>query len=203
MRVLIMGCGRVGSELSRALGEAGHEVTVIDKNPAAFDKYPPGEHARTIVGLGFDRDVLEEAGIRDADAFIADTSFSRRRTSTACGPTSRFSQPTSIPASSRPREKGAILLRSKPDQDIIIATSGEKSAKLHTKAVPLPDAIVQARKRFGLGIEQLTPMLAQKYGLEQDIVVGRDGLVHVPNKPGLGAAIDFKLIERKKITVLG
>ena len=71
MRVLIMGCGRVGSELSHALGEAGHEVTVIDKRAEAFDKYPPGDHARRIVGLGFDRDVLEEAGIRDADAFIA------------------------------------------------------------------------------------------------------------------------------------
>jgi len=71
MRVLIMGCGRVGSELSYALGEAGHEVTVIDKRAEAFDRYPPGDHARRIVGLGFDRDVLEEAGIRDADAFIA------------------------------------------------------------------------------------------------------------------------------------
>ena len=71
MRVLIMGCGRVGSELSHALGEAGHEVTVIDKRAEAFDRYPPGEHARQIVGLGFDRDVLEEAGIREMDAFIA------------------------------------------------------------------------------------------------------------------------------------
>ena len=50
--------------------------------------------------------------------------------------------------------------------------------------------------------EVLLPDGAQKYGLEQDIVVGRDGLVHVPNGPGLGAAIDFKLIERKKIAVL-
>jgi trk system potassium uptake protein TrkA len=71
MRVLIMGCGRVGSELSHALGDAGHEVTVIDKRAEAFDRYPPGEHAHKIVGLGFDRDVLEEAGIREADAFIA------------------------------------------------------------------------------------------------------------------------------------
>ena len=68
---MIMGCGRVGSELSHALGEAGHDVTVIDKRADAFDRYPPGEHARRIVGLGFDRDVLEEAGIRDTDAFIA------------------------------------------------------------------------------------------------------------------------------------
>jgi len=71
MRVLIMGCGRVGSELSHALGDAGHEVTVIDKRAEAFDRYPPGDQARRIVGLGFDRDVLEGAGIRQADAFIA------------------------------------------------------------------------------------------------------------------------------------
>ncbi len=50
--------------------------------------------------------------------------------------------------------------------------------------------------------EVLLPDGAQKYGLEQDIVVGKDGLVHVPNGPGLGAAIDFKLIERKKVAVL-
>ena len=71
MRVLIMGCGRVGSELSLALLEGGHDVTVIDKNPEAFWRYPPGEGARQMVGLGFDRELLEEAGIRDADAFIA------------------------------------------------------------------------------------------------------------------------------------
>jgi trk system potassium uptake protein TrkA len=71
MRVVIMGCGRVGSELSQTLGKAGHEVVVIDKKPAAFYRYPPGDHAKEIVGFGFDRDVLEEAGIRQADAFIA------------------------------------------------------------------------------------------------------------------------------------
>jgi L-alanine-DL-glutamate epimerase-like enolase superfamily enzyme len=51
--------------------------------------------------------------------------------------------------------------------------------------------------------EVLLPDGAQKYGLEQDIVVGRDGLVHVPNGPGLGAAIDFDLIKRKTVAVLG
>ena len=66
-----MGCGRVGSELALQLLEGEHEVAVIDKNPSAFVKYPPGTGAVTIVGLGFDRDVLEEAGIKEADAFVA------------------------------------------------------------------------------------------------------------------------------------
>src|SRR5438552_1646164 len=50
--------------------------------------------------------------------------------------------------------------------------------------------------------EVLLPDGAQKYGLEQDIVVDKQGLVHAPEGPGLGAAIDFKLIERKKLAVL-
>ncbi len=66
-----MGCGRVGSALSLQLLESGHDVTVVDKNPASFVKYPPGEGAKKVVGLGFDRDILEAAGIKDAEAFVA------------------------------------------------------------------------------------------------------------------------------------
>jgi trk system potassium uptake protein TrkA len=71
MKVVIMGCGRVGLQLTVELAQGGHEVAIIDKSPAAFEKLPPGFEAKTVVGLGFDRDTLEEAGIKDADAFIA------------------------------------------------------------------------------------------------------------------------------------
>ena len=50
--------------------------------------------------------------------------------------------------------------------------------------------------------EVLLPAAAQKYGLAQDIEVDKQGLVHAPNGPGLGAAIDFDLIERNKTAVL-
>jgi trk system potassium uptake protein TrkA len=71
MKVVIMGCGRVGTLLTQELCKAGHEVAVIDKNASAFDRLPPGFEAKQVVGLGFDRHVLEEAGIKEADAFIA------------------------------------------------------------------------------------------------------------------------------------
>jgi trk system potassium uptake protein len=71
VNAIIMGCGRVGILLTQELAKAGHEVSVIDKNPAAFDRLPPGFEAKTYVGLGFDRQVLEEAGIKEAEAFIA------------------------------------------------------------------------------------------------------------------------------------
>ena len=66
-----MGCGRVGAALTVELAKAGHSVSIIDKRPEAFDKLPPGFEAKTIVGLGFDREVLEEAGIKEAGAFVA------------------------------------------------------------------------------------------------------------------------------------
>lgn len=71
MHVVIMGCGRVGSALTVQLAGAGHSVAIIDKRPSAFDRLPPGFEAKTVVGLGFDREVMEEAGIKEADAFIA------------------------------------------------------------------------------------------------------------------------------------
>jgi trk system potassium uptake protein TrkA len=73
VRVIIVGCGRVGSELTIQLSKAGHDVTIVDKRPAAFDRLPPGFEARTLVGLGFDRELLVEAGVKEADAFISVT----------------------------------------------------------------------------------------------------------------------------------
>src|SRR5436190_14869499 len=71
VHVVIMGSGRVGVATSVALTQRGHSVAIIDKRSEAFDRLPPGFAARTIVGVGFDREVLEEAGIKQADAFIA------------------------------------------------------------------------------------------------------------------------------------
>lgn len=66
-----MGCGRVGAELTVQLSKTGHSVAVVDKRPEAFERLPPGFDAKKVVGIGFDREVLEEAGIQEADAFIA------------------------------------------------------------------------------------------------------------------------------------
>jgi len=71
MHVVIMGCGRVGSLLTVELGHAGHSIAIIDKREEAFDRLPPEFAAKTVVGLGFDREVLEEAGIKEAEAFVA------------------------------------------------------------------------------------------------------------------------------------
>ena len=66
-----MGCGRVGSTLTRSLEERGHTTSVIDINPEAFRRLGPDFRGDTVTGLGFDRGVLEEASIERADAFAA------------------------------------------------------------------------------------------------------------------------------------
>ncbi|WP_426868264.1 potassium channel family protein [Candidatus Planktophila versatilis] len=71
MHVVIMGCGRVGSSLATALEAAGHSVAIIDQSKDAFRRLGPDFKGRTVVGVGFDRDTLLEAGIDGADAFAA------------------------------------------------------------------------------------------------------------------------------------
>lgn len=71
MKVVIMGCGRVGAALATELDAAGHDVVVIDHEPRAFGRLSEDFTGRTVTGTGFDRDVLEGAGIRDAHAFAA------------------------------------------------------------------------------------------------------------------------------------
>jgi trk system potassium uptake protein TrkA len=66
-----MGCGRVGAGLAKELETAGHTVSVIDQNREAFRRLGPDFKGRTITGVGFDRDILLEAGIDSAGAFAA------------------------------------------------------------------------------------------------------------------------------------
>jgi trk system potassium uptake protein TrkA len=73
MRVIVVGCGRMGSELAARIAE-GHEVTVVDRDPRAFERLPAGFRGRTVTGVGFDRGVLVRAGVEGSDALAALTS---------------------------------------------------------------------------------------------------------------------------------
>ncbi len=71
MHVVVMGCGRVGSAIARRLEHIGHSVAVIDQDPEAFRRLGPEFTGRQVTGLGFDRQVLLDAGIDAAGAFAA------------------------------------------------------------------------------------------------------------------------------------
>lgn len=71
MHVVIMGCGRVGASLAKALERLDHQVAVIDKDPQSFRRLGSDFHGQQVVGNGFDRNVLIEAGVERAGAFAA------------------------------------------------------------------------------------------------------------------------------------
>jgi trk system potassium uptake protein len=73
MKIIIIGCGRMGSGLARTLSLRGHTVTVVDREKGNFERLGAGFKGQSIVGVGFDRDVLMAAGIQRADALAAVT----------------------------------------------------------------------------------------------------------------------------------
>src|SRR3712207_5551766 len=80
MNVLIVGAGRVGSSVAKAALADGHEVSVLDEDPLSHERLEVGLEAswedaggRFTVGTALEMDALLEAGIEDADVFIAST----------------------------------------------------------------------------------------------------------------------------------
>lgn len=71
MKVIIMGCGRVGVQLSRLMDSEGHDVTVIDPDAKNLANLGAEFKGHKLNGVGFDRDVLIKAGVEQADAFVA------------------------------------------------------------------------------------------------------------------------------------
>jgi trk system potassium uptake protein TrkA len=75
MKIVILGCGRVGARLAAFMEQEGHAVSIIDSLPDSFDRLPDGFKGKTTLGTGIDVDVLKVAGIEGADAFAAVTNF--------------------------------------------------------------------------------------------------------------------------------
>lgn len=71
MKVIVMGCGRVGEQVARIMAAEGHAVSVIDYSAQALDRLGADFKGRKVLGVGFDRSTLIEAGIEEADAFAA------------------------------------------------------------------------------------------------------------------------------------
>jgi trk system potassium uptake protein len=73
MRVIIVGCGRVGCHLANTLSAERHEVVVIDKTPGSFSRLSREYTGRMLTGIGFDREILQKADIESTDALAATT----------------------------------------------------------------------------------------------------------------------------------
>lgn len=78
MKIIIMGCGRVGAQLASLLDADGHDITVIDVDAHSFRRLPPSFGGTALVGDGTDEDMLKKAGVSGADAFVAVTQGDNR-----------------------------------------------------------------------------------------------------------------------------
>ncbi|MDO8568155.1 MAG: TrkA family potassium uptake protein [Dehalococcoidales bacterium] len=78
MKVIIMGCGRVGAKLAELLDADGHSVTILDTEAYSFRKLPPTFRGIALIGNGIDEEALKRAGIEEADIFVALTQGDNR-----------------------------------------------------------------------------------------------------------------------------
>ena len=78
MKILIMGCGRVGAKLAELLDKEGHTVTVLDTNDYSFRRLPDAFGGTALVGNGTDQEALKNAGIEEADVFLTLTQGDNR-----------------------------------------------------------------------------------------------------------------------------
>lgn len=78
MKVVILGCGRVGARLATQMDKAGHEVAIIDSSSDAFQRLDPEFRGQKVQGNGIEQHILKRAGIETADAFAAVTNGDNR-----------------------------------------------------------------------------------------------------------------------------
>jgi trk system potassium uptake protein len=96
MRVIIVGCGRVGARVAAALDERGEKVTVIDQSARAFSRLPSTFKGETVRGNGIDEDVMRSAGAEQADLVMALTEGDNRNALAAQLAKHRFGAPRVI-----------------------------------------------------------------------------------------------------------
>ena len=78
MKIVVMGCGRVGARMAALLDEDGHEVTVLDTDTYSFRRLPSSFGGTALFGNGIDQEALKRAGIEDAEVFVAVTQGDNR-----------------------------------------------------------------------------------------------------------------------------
>ena len=78
MKIIIMGCSRVGAQLAGLLDSNGHSVTILDNDDYSFRRLPPTFKGTALSGNGLDQELLKKAGIMEADGFVAVTQGDNR-----------------------------------------------------------------------------------------------------------------------------
>jgi len=193
VHIVVVGCGRVGSELAMQLSEEGHSVVIIDKNRDAFRRLHRF-NGKTLVGSGFDRDVLFQAEARRADALAAVTSGDNTNILTARIARETFQIPNVVARIYDPRRAviyqrlgiptvatvtwttDQVARRLFPDNEVVEWTDPTGEIRLVERA--LPDQWVGRHIGGLIGGEEHTPVVVTRSGrarLATPELVGQEG----------------------------
>ena len=124
MKIIVAGCGRVGAYLAKVLSAKGHEVTVIDKDPSAFERLGATFNGTTIPGA-LDGDILNKAGIENSDAFISVTSSDNSNIASAVAAKDTYGVPKVVARAYEPRRLEVCRQLGVPAVSIVAGVSDD------------------------------------------------------------------------------
>lgn len=108
MNFIVVGCGRVGAELALRLYKSGHQVAVVDQNEASFNRINPEFRGRTVWGETLRQDVLERAGVQNADGLAAVTNSDTLNAAVAHAARKIYKVPVVVCRNYDPRLRGML-----------------------------------------------------------------------------------------------
>jgi trk system potassium uptake protein TrkA len=152
MRLIIVGCGRVGALLARVMSAEGHDVAVVDKSADAFKRLGREFRGETVLGVGFDRDVLRSAGVERADAFAAVTNGDNSNYIAASVARDVFRVPLVVARIYDPQREAIY-------RELGIRTISSTSWAVHTIKRIITGSEVDSQAQLGSGEVELTEVL--------------------------------------------
>jgi trk system potassium uptake protein len=183
MHVIVVGCGRVGSWLAKSLSLEGHDVVVVAEDPDSFRRLGTTFNGVTIRGLGFDEDVLRQAGVEHADALAAVTNRDNDNLMVAEVAQRVFGIKRVVARAYDPaRERTYVLLNVDSVCGTRLVTNEvlEKLGSEHGHHLMSMDDVELVRFRAGSSVDRLSVQAVQdRYGLRV-CAVTRDGSSFVP-----------------------
>lgn len=215
MYVIVVGCGRVGSQLATFLSEEGHDVAIIDKTADAFRRLGSTFNGLTVQGLGFDQDTLRDAGVEKADVFAAVTDLDNTNMMAVEVATKIFSVPRAIarlynPTRSLTYEKlgleyicGTVMLAEKlletiiaPDIDILVTVGNFYIIRILAGEPFVNQTVSKIGKENSCRIITIIRRMKNVYCEKETKIQKNDQLIIIVKKSGLAQM-------EKKISKMG
>ncbi len=174
MRVIIVGCGRVGANLANALSVERHNVVVIDRNPLSFGRLSREFNGQMLTGVGFDREILQKADIEGADALAATTDSDNVNIVVAVAAKETFKVPSVVARIYDPEAAEIYRREGIPTvTPTLLAANTMKAMIAHPQLVIL-SALGSGEVKF-LEAEVTKPLVGRAV---QDLTIPGESLVH-------------------------